>query len=175
MSESLDFFDQTEPTPRSEFDLAQHLASEGASFYEKARSEFVSARSWRRRYRIICYIAGDTRLIDEAFHLCMHAIRDRSSQVRSIACFGLAFSLREQAISALEPLLHDANLEVAKYAARAIDAIKHSNHHYFMDPEHDGRTKWNWGPSFFALFESGQIDGEGNRIACDKSKSDRQL
>ena len=70
------------------------------------------------------------------------AIGDKSYMVRYRACMVLAYSLRTEAIPALQPLLQHADTRTREDAARALDAIQHQNHHYFVDTQHSGRSFW---------------------------------
>ena len=58
------------------------------------------------------------------------------------ACEVLAYSLREDTIPFLEPLLQHPSARTRDEAAAAIDAIKHKNHHYYLDRTHSGNAFW---------------------------------
>ena len=69
-------------------------------------------------------------------------LQDRSVAARMHACEILAYSLRHDAIPSLEHLLDHPVAETRATAAAAIDAIKHENHHFYLDREHKGNAFW---------------------------------
>jgi hypothetical protein len=66
--------------------------------------------------------------------------------VRKRACSILAYSLRQDAVPHLEHLLCHRDQKTRDDAAAAIDAIKHRNHHYWVDRDQSGRVFWKVGP-----------------------------
>jgi hypothetical protein len=66
--------------------------------------------------------------------------------VRYRGCCILAYSLRRDAVPALQQLLSHSDTKTADDAMAAIDAIKHRNHHYFVDRDHSGRMFWEVQP-----------------------------
>jgi hypothetical protein len=83
------------------------------------------------------------RVSEDAFQLGLLGCRDRSKHVRDRACGVLAYSLREDALAALRPLLRAGDKENRKIAEGAVDAIKHKNHHLYWDQDGPrGQTFW---------------------------------
>jgi hypothetical protein len=50
--------------------------------------------------------------------------------------------LRRDAIPHLQKLLSHEDPKTIEDAKAAIYAIRHQNHHYFMDRRHSGSTRW---------------------------------
>ena len=69
-------------------------------------------------------------------------LRDRSAAVRRHACEVLAYSLRHDAVPDLEQLLAHPVADTRATAAAAIDAIRHQNHHFYLDRAHKGTVFW---------------------------------
>ena len=47
-----------------------------------------------------------------------------------------------EGIPQLEPLHRDSDARTVADAGAAIDAIRHRNHHHFIDHDHSGRSRW---------------------------------
>jgi hypothetical protein len=97
--------------------------------------------------RLVSEIAADSPSAEAAWQELRGlgpavALGHRSYMVRYRACMVLAYSLRREAISALQSLLQHADARTREDAVRALDAIQHQNHHYFVDTQHSGRTFW---------------------------------
>ena len=90
-------------------------------------------------YRLVSYVRRDSKILD----LAVLALSDRARIVRYHACSILAYSLRKEVLPPLESLLSHPDAETQLYAAAAIDAIEHQNHHYFVDIDHSGNVFWN--------------------------------
>ncbi len=80
----------------------------------------------------------DVRVVEAA----RERLHDRSAAVRMHACEVLAYSLRDDAIPSLKSLLDHPVAETRATAAAAIDAIRHHNHHFYLDREHKGTSFW---------------------------------
>ena len=80
----------------------------------------------------------DPRVVEGA----VQHLSDRSAAVRMHACEVLAYSLRDDVIPHLKPLLHHPVAGTREDAAAALDAIKHKNHHYYLDRKHSGSAFW---------------------------------
>ena len=85
-----------------------------------------------------CLARKDSRVVEAA----IGRLSDKSAIVRMHACELLAYSLRQDVVPSLEPLLQHASARTRDEAAAAIDAIKHKNHHYYLDRKHSGSTFW---------------------------------
>ena len=91
---------------------------------------YPSARRWQARTGLVFHAIRFARVSDAAYALGLRAIGDKSYMVRYRACMVLAYSLRTEAIPALQALLQHADARTREDAARALDAIQHQNHHY---------------------------------------------
>ena len=80
-----------------------------------------------------------------AFRMGIAAANDRSCAVRHYGCAILAYSLRADALPTLSSLLKHADRRTAEDARAAIDAITNKNHHLFIDRDHSGRVRWEYG------------------------------
>jgi hypothetical protein len=103
---------------------------------------FTEARRWQQRVSLVFHAIRFARTSDPAFRLGLTALGDRSYMVRYRACGLLAYSMRREAASALEPLLTHRDARTVEDARAAIDAIARKNHHYFVDRTHSGRSFW---------------------------------
>ena len=103
---------------------------------------FSGARRWQQRVSLVFHAIRFARTGDAAFQLALTALGDRSYMVRYRACGLLAYSLRRDALPALEPLLSHADERTAEDARAAVDAVKQRNHHFFVDRTHSGRAFW---------------------------------
>ena len=110
-------------------------------------------RTWQGRTALVYHATRYARISDEAFQLGLMAMDDRSYMVRHRACALLAYSLRHDALPALERAAGDANEMVATSALAARNAILAGNHHLFVDRSLSGRAMWHVN------------DGDGERAA----------
>ncbi len=106
-----------------------------ASFYPRAKT-------WQGRLSLVFHSIRYARESEAAFQLGLAALGDRSTMVRYRACGLCAYSLRADALPALNALLSHKDSRTAQDAAAAIDAIEQKNHHLFVDRTHSGRTFW---------------------------------
>jgi hypothetical protein len=107
------------------------------------REAFPQTRRMEARISMVYEATFFARVSEDAFQLGLLGVRDRSKHVRDRACGVLAYSLRDDALPALRPLLR-AGDEVTRTAAEgAVDAIKHHNHHLYWDQDGPkGQTFW---------------------------------
>jgi hypothetical protein len=103
---------------------------------------YGSFKKWQGRVSAVFHSIRYARVSEDAFRLGVGALSDKSTHVRHRACGLLAYSLRTDAIPHLEPLLRHADARTAADAKAAIDAIRRRNHHYFVDRDHSGRSRW---------------------------------
>jgi hypothetical protein len=103
---------------------------------------YADAKRWQGRTSLVFHAIRFARVSEAAYALGLEALADRSYMVRYRACMVLAYSLRTDAIPALQPLLQHADARTREDAARALDAIHHQNHHFFVDHTHSGRSYW---------------------------------
>ncbi|MCK6474305.1 MAG: HEAT repeat domain-containing protein [Planctomycetes bacterium] len=103
---------------------------------------FPRFRKWQGRRDLVFHAIRYARTSEPAFQLGLAALKDRSTIVRYRACGLLAYALRPDAVPALEPLASHPDPKTAEDARAALDAIKHRNHHYFVDRSHTGRSFW---------------------------------
>ena len=103
---------------------------------------YLRARRAELRVALVFHAIRHARRSEDAFALGIAAVSDRSSLVRYRACGLLAYSLRRDAIPHLTKLIAHPDERSAEDARAALDAIEHANHHFFIDRDHSGRTRW---------------------------------
>jgi len=103
---------------------------------------YPAAKRWQARTALVFHAIRFARASEAAYALGLRALDDKSYMVRYRACMVLAYALRAEAIPALAALLQHADARTREDAARALDAIRHQNHHYFVDRAHSGRSFW---------------------------------
>lgn len=106
------------------------------------REAYPSFKKWQGRVSLIFHSIRYARDSEDAFLLGVTATKDKASLVRYRACSLLAYSLRKDALSALQALLGHADAKTVEDAKAAIDAIRSQNHHYFVDRDHLGGAAW---------------------------------
>lgn len=107
------------------------------------REAFPQTRRMEARISMVYEATFFARVSEDAFQLGLLGLRDASKYVRDRACGVLAYSLRDDALPALRPLLRADDEVTRKAAEGAIDAIKHQNHHLYWDQDGPrGRTFW---------------------------------
>jgi hypothetical protein len=99
------------------------------------------------RSAIIVGLVRYARTHQQVVSLAISALNDRSQYIREEACSILAYSLRDDVLRCLEPLLSHKDSKTKLAAAAAIAAITHKNHHLFVDRSHTGNTFWVVNPS----------------------------
>jgi hypothetical protein len=104
--------------------------------------EYRRIRRWQERASHVVRAIRAARTSEEAFQLGVLALGDRSNVVRYWACGLLAYSLREDALPHLQPLLQHKDQRTVEDARAAIDAIRSRNHNYFRDRQHTDRITW---------------------------------
>ena len=120
----------------------QELRGLGPAVAPYLLQAYPGAKRWQGRTALVFHAIRHARVSEAAYALGCQALGDRSYMVRYRACMVLAYSLRREAISALQSLLQHADARTREDAVRALDAIQHQNHHYFVDTQHSGRTFW---------------------------------
>jgi hypothetical protein len=107
------------------------------------REAFPQTRRMEARISMVYEATFFARVSEDAFQLGLLALRDRSKYVRDRACGVLAYSLRDDALPALRPLLRAVDELTCKAAEGAVDAIKHQSHHLYWDQDGpQGQTFW---------------------------------
>jgi HEAT repeat protein len=104
---------------------------------------FGRAKRLEARRDIAFHCIRFARTNDAAFRIGLAAVNDRSTIVRYRGCCVLAYSLRRDALLALQTLLSHSDAKTVGDARAAIDAIQHKNHHYFIDREHTDQMFWD--------------------------------
>ena len=120
----------------------QRLRELGPTVAPYLLEAYHGAKRWQGRTALVFHTIRFARVSDAAYTLGCQALGDKSYMVRYRACMVLAYSLRAEAIPALEVLLQHTDARTREDAARAVDAIRHQNHHYFVDTQHSGRSFW---------------------------------
>jgi len=108
-------------------------------FYIEALSKIRNANG---RVHIMFWLIPLARRDALVVEAARGRLQDKSAAVRMHACEVLAYSLRHDAIPALEPLLDHPVADTRTAAAAAIDAIQHQNHHFYLDRKHSGTSFW---------------------------------
>jgi hypothetical protein len=103
---------------------------------------FPRARRWQQRVALVFHSIRYARTSEAAVQLGLAALSDKSYMVRYRACGLLAYSLRRDALPALQKLATHSDARTVEDARAAIDAITRKNHHYFVDRTHSGRSFW---------------------------------
>lgn len=116
-----------------------HLGPRIVPFLARA---FEKTRSWQGRTALMYHAIPFARVSEAAYELGVRGLSDRSYMVRYRACMVLAYSLRRDALPELRKHQEHGDRRTREDVARAIDAIVHGNHHYFVDTDHSGRTSW---------------------------------
>jgi hypothetical protein len=120
----------------------QALRALGADVAPYLMDAYATARRWQGRTALVFHAIRFARASEAAYALGLQALGDKSYMVRYRACMVLAYSLRADAIPALQALLQHTDARTREDATRALDAIHHQNHHYFVDRVHSGRSFW---------------------------------
>jgi len=108
---------------------------------------FHTAKLKDVRRDIAFHAIRHARTNESAFRIGLAAITDKSTIVRYRGCCVLAYSLRHDALPALQPLLRHPDAKTVDDAKAAIDAIESRNHHFFVDRQHSGRLLWEVNPT----------------------------
>jgi len=139
---------QFDTTRFTEIEAAwEELRELGGAVVPFLREAYPDVRRWQGRAALVYYSIPFARISREAFQLGLAALSDRATVVRYRACMLLAYSLNSEAIPALEQLLSHADPKTVADARAALDAIRHQNHHYFVDRDHTRRMRWELAPS----------------------------
>ena len=135
----------------SEMDTANAVQSEtawtklrdlGEAIVPFLAKAYPSFRKSQGRVALVFHALGFARSSECAFQLGLAALGDRATLVRYRACGLLAYSLRREALPHLTKLLLHKEAKTVDDAKAAVDAIRHQNHHYFVDRNHSGRSFW---------------------------------
>jgi hypothetical protein len=128
-----------EPSAEAAWLALQELGANVAPYLLEA---YPTARRWQARTAIVFHAIRFARTSEAAYALGLRALGDKSYMVRYRACMVLAYSLRTDAVPALTTLQAHADPRTREDATRALDAIHHQNHHYFVDVQHTGHSFW---------------------------------
>lgn len=102
-------------------------------------------KNWIGRNAILFELIRYARKKPEIVECAMAFINDSAYMVRMQACAILAYSLRKDCVPHLKALLKHKDSKTRYDAIAALDAIKHEDHHYFLDRTHFG-TLWVLNP-----------------------------
>ena len=102
------------------------------------------ASRWQQRASFLYHALRFADSSSEAVHLAIMALGDRSREVRYRACMLLACAQNKDTINELTNLLDHTDHQTREDAVAAIDAIKSSNHNYFVDRDHSGAVSLNF-------------------------------
>lgn len=123
----------------------QKLKGLGARVVPFLAEAYPKMKKWQGRVSVVFHSMRYVRDHEAAIQLGLAALDDRATLVRYRACMMLAFALDKRAVESLKALLKHEDQRTAEDAAAALDAIKHQNHHYFIDRRHTGKMKLNIG------------------------------
>lgn len=135
----------------SQLDTADHLAAEsawstlrplGSAVVPFLADAFLNFKKWQGRAALLHHTIRHARTSSDAFRIALAGLFDKSKVVRYKACSVLAYSLRKDALSHLREVVDRFDKDTTQHAKAAIDAIRHQNHHYFMDRTHSGSVSW---------------------------------
>lgn len=130
---------------RSEVSDAWQIAdSMGGDLMQLLAQAFPRIRKSEGRASVLRYAGRFSRESDTAFRMGMLAVQDRAYAVRHYGCASLAYSLREDSLPSLVPLLKHPDRRTVEDAKAAIDAIKNRNHNFFKDRRHTGKILWEY-------------------------------
>jgi hypothetical protein len=107
---------------------------------------FPRTKKAQGRVALVFHAIRFARESQSAFELGLLALNDKAALVRYRACALCAYSLREDATPHLRLLLKHSDPNTVADAKAAIDAIKSTNHHYFVDRTHSRSTFWEVNP-----------------------------
>ena len=128
--------------PAEENAAWNELKSLGDSVVPHLADQYPRARRWQQRVALVFHSIRFARQSNAAFQLGLNALDDRSYMVRYRACGLLAYSLRREALPALQKLLAHSDTRTVEDARAAMEAVTRNNHHYFVDRTHSGRSFW---------------------------------
>lgn len=121
----------------------RHLGAEVVPYLLEA---FPSTRKWQGRVSLVFHSIRFARVSEAAFELGLLALEDRSFMVRWRGCGLLAYSLRRDALPALQAASTHKDSRTREDATAAMAAISESNHHLYVDRDRSGRTFWEVTP-----------------------------
>lgn len=123
----------------------QKLKGLGARVVPFLAEAYPEMKKWQGRVSVVFHSMRYVRDHEAVFQLGLAALNDRATLVRYRACMMLAFALDKRAVEPLKALLTHEDQRTVEDARAALDAIKHQNHHYFIDRRHTGKMKLNIG------------------------------
>ena len=137
---------QFDTTSTVEIDAAwEELRELGEAVAPYLAEVYPRMRRWQGRAALLYHSTPHARTNRAVFELGLAALSDRATPVRYRACGLLAYSLNAEAIPALEQLLCRPDAKTVEDATAALDAIRHQNHHYYLDRGHTGMVRWEVG------------------------------
>lgn len=105
---------------------------------------YKQAKKWGDRASCLYHSIRYARTVEDAVQLGVLALQDKSKAVRYRACMLLAYSLKPEALSALEDARKSTDREdTFKDINAAIDAIRSQNSNFFIDRTHSGKITLN--------------------------------
>lgn len=110
------------------------------------RAAYPRFRQSAGRCALVYYSVRYARIGTDAVELGLAALGDRAKIVRYRACGLLAYSLNLKALAPLVAMQDDPDSLVRSSAEAAVLAIRHGNHHLFVDRDLSGRSFWHVNP-----------------------------
>lgn len=114
----------------------------GVAVVPYLREAYPTFSRWQGRVSLVYHSIRYSRVSDDAFLLGLEALNDRATLVRYRACALVAYSLRKDALFALNKLLSHSDPKTVEDARAAVTAINSQNHHLFVDRDNSGRVRW---------------------------------
>jgi len=102
--------------------------------------KYKEAKKWGERAACVYHSISYARDFPEALQLGIIALTDKSKVVVYRACMLLAYSLKREALFALQNTKENiTNEDILKDINAAIDAIENQNSNFFVDRDHSGK------------------------------------
>jgi hypothetical protein len=101
---------------------------------------YRAEKKWQTRRSCVYHAIGYSKDDSDAIQLGIEALSDKSKAVRYQACLLLSFSLKKEALPALQEIkLKITDTETLANIDAAIDAIENQNTNFFADRQHTGK------------------------------------
>lgn len=124
-----------------EFNAIRELSKLGDKLPSILLERYRIAKKWQVRCSCVYHTISYSRDVDDAVQLGIEALSDKSKVVRYRSCMLLAYSLKKEALPALQEIkLKITDTETLDNVNAAIDAIENQNSNFFVDRQHTGKV-----------------------------------
>jgi HEAT repeat protein len=128
-----------------EFNAIHELSKLGDRLPSVLLGRYRSAKKWQVRCSCVYHAISYSRDVDDAVQLGIEALSDKSKVVRYRSCMLLAYSLKKEALPALQEIkLKITDTETPANVNAAIDAIENQNSNFFVDRHHTGKVNFSF-------------------------------